>query len=53
MRIDTEWGMVEIGNVPLELGEVLVTDDGIEIEVTGLEPLVFTEATMEQEDWGE
>jgi len=53
MRIETEWGTVEIGNTPLELGELLITEDGVEIEVTGLEPLRFTEAPMEQEDWGE
>jgi lysine biosynthesis protein LysW len=53
MIIDTDWGRLEIGSTPLELGELLITEDGVEIEVTGLDPLRFTEAPYEDEDWGE
>jgi lysine biosynthesis protein LysW len=53
MIIDTDWGRLEIGNTPLELGELLITDEGVELEVTGLDPLRLIEAPHEDEDWGE
>ncbi|MBW7916190.1 MAG: lysine biosynthesis protein LysW [Trueperaceae bacterium] len=35
------------------LGELLVTDEGAELEVVGLDPLRFELAPEEAEDWGE
>ncbi|MEJ2356918.1 MAG: lysine biosynthesis protein LysW [Deinococcales bacterium] len=37
----------------LTLGELVVTDEGAELEVVGLEPLRFEPAPEEDEDWGE
>jgi alpha-aminoadipate carrier protein LysW len=37
----------------LELGELVVTDEGVELEVVGVEPLRFEPAPEEEEDWGE
>lgn len=51
--METGFGYVEIGTEPLQLGELLVTDDGNEIEVTSLNPLRFELAPEEAEDWGE
>jgi lysine biosynthesis protein LysW len=51
--IDTPFGIVEADAAALELGEILVTEDGVEIEVVGLNPLRFEEAPQEDEDWGE
>jgi lysine biosynthesis protein LysW len=51
--IDTPFGVVEADPAALELGEILVTEDGVEIEVVGLNPLRFEEAPQEDEDWGE
>jgi lysine biosynthesis protein LysW len=51
--IDTPFGTVDADASKLELGEILVTDDGVEIEVVGLNPLKFEEAPQEDEDWGE
>lgn len=53
ITIRTQWGNVIVGHEPLQLGELLVTDDGVEIEVVNLSPLEFQEAPMEDEDWGE
>ena len=53
MYMDTGFGYVEIGNEPLQLGELLVTDDGNEVEVVSLAPLRFELAPEEDEDWGE
>ena len=53
ITIATPWGRVSVGDEPFELGELLVTDDGVEIEVIRLDPLEFQEAPMEDEDWGE
>ena len=53
MEIETPFGTVEADPAALELGEILVTDDGVEVEVVGLDPLTFEEAPMEDEDWGE
>jgi alpha-aminoadipate carrier protein LysW len=37
-----------------ELGEILVCPDcGVELEVTSLQPIVFSLAPHEEEDWGE
>ena len=51
--IETEWGEVEVEIEDLELGEIVVTDDGTELEVTNLDPLEFDVAPEEEEDWGE
>lgn len=51
--IDTPFGIVEADPAALELGEILVTEDGVEVEVVGLDPLRFEEAPQEDEDWGE
>jgi lysine biosynthesis protein LysW len=53
ITIHTPWGSVIVGNEPFQLGELMVTDDGVEIEVVNLNPLEFREAPMESEDWGE
>ncbi len=53
MEIQTPFGIVEADVDALELGEILVTDDGVEVEVVNLDPLTFEEAPMEDEDWGE
>ncbi len=38
----------------VELGEIIVCPDcGIDLEITGIEPLEVELAPMEQEDWGE
>lgn len=52
-RIETAYGVVEANVETLELGELLVTDEGVELEVVGLEPLRFEQAPEEDEDWGE
>lgn len=52
-HMETGYGYVELGNEPLQLGELLVTDEGVEVEVVSLSPLRFEEAPMEAEDWGE
>lgn len=52
-EISTPWGSVDIGHEPLMLGELLITDDGVEVEVTNLAPLTFDECPREEEDWGE
>lgn len=51
--METGFGRVNLGNEPLELGELLVTDEGSEVEVVSLEPLRFELAPEEAEDWGE
>jgi alpha-aminoadipate/glutamate carrier protein LysW len=51
--IVTPHGTVEIDPDTLELGELVVTDEGAELEVVGLEPLRFELAPEEEEDWGE
>ena len=52
-HMETGFGFVELGNEPLQLGELLVTDEGNEVEVIGLNPLRFELAPEEAEDWGE
>lgn len=51
--IDTPYGAVDVDPNELELGELVVSDDGTELEVVGLDPLRFEPAPEEDEDWGE
>lgn len=51
--IDTPYGRVEADVADLELGELLVSDEGTELEVVSLEPLRLEPAPEEAEDWGE
>ncbi len=51
--IETPYGSVEVDVETLELGEILVSDDGTELEVVGLDPLRLEPAPEEDEDWGE
>lgn len=50
---DTGYGRVACDPSTVRLGELFVTDDGVEVEVVGLEPILFAEAPEEDEDWGE
>lgn len=49
----TGYGRVMCDASSVRLGELFVTDEGVEVEVVGLEPLAFAEAPEEDEDWGE
>lgn len=51
--IETPYGLVEVDPAELQLGELVVTDEGAELEVVGLDPLRFEPAPEEDEDWGE
>lgn len=51
--VSTPYGSLELDPAQLELGELVVSDDGVELEVTSLEPLSFEPAPEEAEDWGE
>jgi len=51
--IDTPYGRVEADPSALELGELLVSDEGTELEVVSLDPLRLEPAPEEAEDWGE
>jgi lysine biosynthesis protein LysW len=51
--IATPYGALDVDPAALTLGELVVTDDGVELEVTGLAPLRFEPAPEEAEDWGE
>jgi len=51
--VATDFGSVTCEPGNLRLGELFVTDDGVEVEVVRLEPLTFAEAPEEDEDWGE
>lgn len=51
--IDTPYGRLDLDPTGLRLGELLVTDEGAELEVVGLDPLRFELAPEEDEDWGE
>ncbi|MBW6456077.1 MAG: lysine biosynthesis protein LysW [Trueperaceae bacterium] len=51
--IRTPHGTVDVDPAALELGELLVSDDGVELEVVSLDPLRLEPAPMEDEDWGE
>lgn len=55
MFYETGFGLIEVNNPKsLELGELVVTDSGVELEVvaTGSIPQ-FEVAPKEVEDWGE
>lgn len=52
-RLETPWGIVEADPVGLQLGELVTTDEGVELEVTGIDPLELDLAPEEDEDWGE
>lgn len=51
--LDTPYGRVDLDPADVELGELLVSDDGVELEVVSLSPLAFEPAPEEAEDWGE
>ena len=51
--ITTPYGRVDVDPDQLELGELLVSDEGSELEVVGLDPLRLELAPDEGEDWGE
>ncbi len=51
--MDTPYGRVRADAGALMLGELLVTDEGAEVEVVSLDPLRFELAPEEEEDWGE
>ena len=51
--VDTPYGRLDVNPAELELGELLVSDDGVELEVVALDPLRFEPAPEEAEDWGE
>lgn len=51
--METVYGIVEVNESDLELGELVVTDEGVELEVVGLNPVRFEVAPEEAEDWGE
>ncbi len=51
--IETPFGIVEVDPAGLELGELVVTDEGAELEVVSVSPLRFETAPEEDEDWGE
>lgn len=51
--IATPYGALDVDPHALMLGELVVTDDGVELEVVGLDPLRFEPAPEEAEDWGE
>jgi alpha-aminoadipate carrier protein LysW len=52
-QIETPYGTLDLDPAALELGELVVTDEGVELEVVGLAPLRFEPAPEEDEDWGE
>ena len=52
-NIDTQYGSVRVNLASLMLGELLVSDEGAELEVVGLNPLELVLAPEEEEDWGE
>ena len=52
-QLDTPYGSLDVDANSLELGELVVTDEGVELEVVGLDPLRFEPAPEEDEDWGE
>jgi len=51
--IATPYGSVRVNLGSLMLGELLVSDEGAELEVVGLDPLELVLAPEEEEDWGE
>ncbi len=51
--LETEYGRVQVDASDVMLGELFVTDEGVELEVVALDPLRFEPAPQEEEDWGE
>ena len=51
--METGYGEIEMAETELELGELVVTEYGVELEVVGLNPARFEIAEIEEEDWGE
>ena len=51
--VETAYGTVMCAPTDVRLGELFVTDEGVEVEVVGFAPLTFAEAPEEDEDWGE
>lgn len=51
--VDTPYGRLRVDSGSILLGELLVSDDGAELEVVGLDPLRLELAPEEEEDWGE
>ncbi len=51
--VETPYGRLDVDPNDLELGELLVSDDGVELEVVGIDPLRLEPAPEEAEDWGE
>lgn len=52
--METEYGFIEhITEDQLKVGELVVTEYGVELEVVSVDPLKFEIAPMEAEDWGE
>lgn len=49
----TLYGNIDVDVDSLELGELIVTDEGAELEVVSVNPLKFDLAPEEAEDWGE
>lgn len=50
---ETDYGRVRLDPRDLMLGELVVTDEGVELEVVGLDPLRLVPAPEVAEDWGE
>ncbi len=51
--VSTPYGRLDLDPTALQLGELVVSDDGVELEVVSLNPLQFEIAPEEAEDWGE
>jgi len=49
----TPYGRLDLDPDSLGLGELVVSDVGVELEVVSLEPLRFKPTSEEDEDWGE
>lgn len=52
-QLATPYGTLDVDPGSLELGELIVSDEGVELEVVSLDPLHFEVAPDEVEDWGE
>ena len=52
-NVETPWGLIDANPADLQLGELLTTDEGVELEVVGLNPLALELAPEVDEDWGE
>jgi|GEM_PF-1706522 alpha-aminoadipate carrier protein LysW len=51
--LDTDYGRVRFDPSAVMLGELLVTDEGVELEVVSLDPFRLEPAPEVAEDWGE